>query len=81
MVTEPGYLEVHTQAPVDGHHSVLVPVDDWTSLLGSQVEVRHRNTTICTGEIDAVTPGGTILWVAPTAGTRRLFEKALSFEA
>ena len=59
----------------------FVLVDDWTSLPGVEAEVRLDGISICSGKVDAVTPDGEILWLAPAAGTRKLYEKAEHFQA
>jgi hypothetical protein len=56
-------------------------IADWTLLPGATVEMRQQGTTICRGLVDAVTDDGTILWLQPRAGYRRLFEKAEFHEA
>lgn len=59
----------------------FVLVDDWTSLPGVEAEVRLNGNSICSGKVDAVTADGEILWLAPAAGTRKLYEKAEHFQA
>lgn len=56
-------------------------IDDWHSLPGAHVEIRHQGAAICTGTVDAVTSDGRILWVHTGPDGRRLFEKAEHFEA
>jgi hypothetical protein len=59
----------------------FVQVDDWTALVGMDIDVRRQGGTVCSGIVDAVTPDGSILWICPAGGTRRLFEKADWFQA
>lgn len=59
----------------------LARIDDWTALRGIDVEIRREGRTVCRGTVDAVTDDGTILWLQPLSGTRRLFEMTESDEA
>lgn len=55
---------------------VLTRIDDWTALAGIHAMVRQDSLVVCQGQVDDVTPDGEVLWILPSAGTRRLFEKA-----
>ncbi|TQJ66228.1 hypothetical protein FBY31_0227 [Arthrobacter sp. SLBN-100] len=53
------------------------PVDDWTTLLGANVEVYEGWRIVDRGRVEAVTEDGRILWLAQEgASTRRLWETA-----
>jgi hypothetical protein len=56
-------------------------ITDWTLLTGASVEIRQQGSPVCSGQVDAVTDDGTILWLRPPAQDRRLFEKAEFYEA
>lgn len=56
-------------------------ITDWTLLHGATIEIRHQGSPVCSGNVDAVTDDGKILWLRPTAQNRRLFEKAEFYEA
>jgi hypothetical protein len=56
-------------------------ITDWTILIGASVEIRQQGSPVCTGNVDAVTEDGKILWLRPPAQDRRLFEKAEFYEA
>jgi hypothetical protein len=59
----------------------LRKIIDWTHLTGASIEIHQQGSHICSGQVDAVTEDGKILWVRPPAQTRRLFEKAELYEA
>ncbi|MBT2586504.1 hypothetical protein [Arthrobacter sp. ISL-95] len=81
-MTELAYLDAISIEALSGAYDAgLVTVDDWASLPGRQAEIRYGNLLVCAGVVDAVMPDGSILWIVPDAGTRRLFEKADAFEA
>lgn len=56
-------------------------ITDWTLLPGANIEIRHQGSPVCSGQVDAVTNDGKILWLRPPAQSRRLFEKAEFYEA
>ena len=56
-------------------------ITDWTLLPGTSVEIRQRGKSVCTGDVDAVTDDGEILWLRAPEQNRRLFEKAEFYEA
>jgi hypothetical protein len=56
-------------------------IRDWTLLPGQSVEIRQQGTAVCSGNVDAVTDDGRILWVSSPAQNRRLFDKAELYEA
>ncbi len=56
-------------------------VSDWNLLPGASIEIRRLGALVSSGHVDAVTDDGTILWLQPVAGSRRLFEKAEQYEA
>lgn len=56
-------------------------IEDWTLLIGADVEIRQQGAHICSGYVDAVTDDGGILWLHGPAQNRRLFEKAEFYEA
>lgn len=56
-------------------------ITDWTLLTGASVEIHQQGNHICSGQVDAVTADGKILWVRSPADTRKLFEKAEFYEA
>jgi hypothetical protein len=56
-------------------------ITDWTLLTGASIEIRQQGTPVCSGNVDAVTDDGTILWLQPPAQDRRLYEKAEFYEA
>jgi hypothetical protein len=55
-------------------------VEDWVLLPGARVEIRQLGIPVCSGYVDAVTDDGKILWLCARGQTRRLFEKAESYE-
>jgi hypothetical protein len=56
-------------------------VENWNSLQGAFTEIRRQGQSITAGIVDCVTPDGLILWVLPTAGSRKLFDQRESYEA
>jgi len=53
---------------------------DWVPVLGRTVEIRHRNTTIRAGRVDAVTDDGKILWLAADGSHPRcLFDRSQGY--
>ncbi|HJW01414.1 MAG TPA: hypothetical protein VJ617_20180 [Arthrobacter sp.] len=54
---------------------------DWFPVLGHTVEIRHWNSTVRAGRVDAVTQDGSILWLAAEGHQpRRLFERAQGYQ-
>lgn len=52
-----------------------IAIDDWTALVGTQVEIWNGSNVIDRGTVDAVTIDGKILWLRHEgAATRRLVE-------
>lgn len=56
-------------------------INDWTTLVGANVELRQQGFPVCSGHVDAVTDDGGILWLLVPALGRRLYEKAEFYEA
>ncbi len=56
-------------------------ITDWTLLTGASIEIRQHGSAVCSGNVDAVTDDGTILWLQSPAQNRRLYEKAEFYEA
>ncbi len=56
-------------------------IDDWCTLSGANVEIRHHGAVVCVGTVDAITEDGTILWLYSPVEGRRLFEKVDSYQA
>jgi hypothetical protein len=55
---------------------------DWTSLVGSWVEVRRDQCFVRSGRVEVVTGDSAILWIAADgARPRELFEAAEGFKA
>jgi hypothetical protein len=55
---------------------------DWSSLVGSWVEVRRDQCFVRSGRVEVVTGDPAILWIAADgAHPRELFEAAEGFEA
>jgi hypothetical protein len=51
------------------------PADDWTTLIGLNVEIHERGRIIDQGLVEAVTQDGRILWLGQEGAlTRRLWE-------
>jgi hypothetical protein len=56
-------------------------INDWSSLIGANVEIRQQGSVVCSGIVDAVTDDGRILWLWSPVPGRQLFEKARFHEA
>lgn len=56
-------------------------VKNWTTLVGTNVEIRQQGRPVCEGYVDDVTKDGAILWILTPGRGRRLYEKAELFEA
>lgn len=55
--------------------------DDWSRLIGAEIEIHKRGQLVRTGNVDAVMPDNSILWLAADHnGTRELFEFAEEYE-
>ncbi|MBB6405115.1 hypothetical protein HNP00_002435 [Arthrobacter sp. AZCC_0090] len=67
------------------HHERATGRMDLHHGLGSpyrgQARVPPAGVAVCSGQVDAVTEDGRILWLRPPAQNRRLFEKAEFYEA
>lgn len=50
--------------------------DDWSTLAGAHVEIRHQGTVVGRGIVDDVTHDGRILWLYSPIEGRRLYQKA-----
>ncbi|QOT19967.1 hypothetical protein [Paenarthrobacter sp. YJN-5] len=55
--------------------------DDWSYLVGANVEIHKDGNLVRSGIVDSVMPDNTILWLAADHnGNRALFELAEGFE-
>lgn len=56
--------------------------ENWATLVGMDVEIRHTGTNVRSGWVDAAMEDGTALWLAQDGALeRKIIEKAEGFSA
>jgi hypothetical protein len=76
-MTEPSVQGESTSGDVLREPAASQPDDDWTLLVGQQIEIHEQGRIIDTGRVEDVTRDGCILWLQMEGSRcRRLIQKS-----